>query len=562
MWPSERSGTDCRSSRTSRLQSNSVPTTPSSSGSRARAIWSRQGLHKAIPCITGLPRLLPTSVLPHRQVVRRDRQGRRLESRGIQPLRTMLEVLYGAGLRVCELLRLDVGSIDLDSGLVRVLGKGSKERIVPVGGEAKATVIRFLRAVRPLLLRDTTTRALWLDRFRESDAKVHLPALGAGLGFRPQASDPCDAVHIPALIRDRVDHPWCESVCGGQASGPRRPSFDRPLREAGRGRAEARPSPVPPQGAGPQVNQILDQLPFPKETILGETRPWIESLCARNCQPGSIHAFWHRTIRLVGQFLQNSHGLRSCRDVRAEHLSDLAGWLLNRGLKVSTRENYFQVTKNYFQWLEKTGRIFESPARALIVPRRPRSLQRVPSEGDIAGLIDGIRGRRPMDDRDRALLEIAYGAGLRVSELSALKLSSVDLDGCIVRVLGKGAKERVVPISANRCHGNTQVSGARQTGASTGPRRRGVTLDWQIRNSTEQERASAAHPHQGPSGEASARSSRPAARICNAPASARDFPSNSEGAPGACEPTPHLREYLRYAPTELQAIHRKSHPGK
>lgn len=120
------------------------------------------GLYRAIPSIE-LPRLLPTSVLAHRNVVRVINKVDVSSPEGIQ-LRAMLEVLYGAGLRVQELLSLNVSSIDLDSGMVRLMGKGSKERIVPVGESAKAAVEQFLRAVRPLLLREASTQSLWLDR--------------------------------------------------------------------------------------------------------------------------------------------------------------------------------------------------------------------------------------------------------------------------------------------------------------------------------------------------------------------------------------------------------------
>lgn len=120
------------------------------------------GLSKAIPR-PKVEHRLPTSVLAHRQVVRVLGKVDASSPLGIQ-LRTMLEVLYGAGLRVRELLELQITSIDLDSGMVRVLGKGSKERIVPVGESARKAVELFLKTVRPLLLQDTITLHLWLDR--------------------------------------------------------------------------------------------------------------------------------------------------------------------------------------------------------------------------------------------------------------------------------------------------------------------------------------------------------------------------------------------------------------
>jgi site-specific recombinase XerD len=158
------------SSRTTR---NGLPLKPHSiakqfSTDRAFLRWLEReglvppGMHLAIPNIK-VPKLLPTSVLAHRQVIRVLGKVDLSSPEGIQ-LRAMLEVMYGAGLRVRELLSLDTNSIDLDTGLVRVMGKGSEERIVPVGQTALAGVISFLVAVRSMLLRGTETAALWLDR--------------------------------------------------------------------------------------------------------------------------------------------------------------------------------------------------------------------------------------------------------------------------------------------------------------------------------------------------------------------------------------------------------------
>lgn len=76
----------------------------------------------------------------------------------------MLELLYGAGLRVSELIRVETGGINLDAGFVRVLGKGSKERVVPVGRMALATIRDYLQHSRPLLLKSRTSIHLFVTR--------------------------------------------------------------------------------------------------------------------------------------------------------------------------------------------------------------------------------------------------------------------------------------------------------------------------------------------------------------------------------------------------------------
>ena len=77
----------------------------------------------------------------------------------------LLELLYGAGLRVSELIGLELRNLDLEEGLVQVFEKGAKERIVPVGGRARAAAARYLRELRPRLDRGESDGAVFLNRF-------------------------------------------------------------------------------------------------------------------------------------------------------------------------------------------------------------------------------------------------------------------------------------------------------------------------------------------------------------------------------------------------------------
>jgi integrase/recombinase XerC len=83
---------------------------------------------------------------------------------------------------------------------------------------------------------------------------------------------------------------------------------------------------------------------------------------------------------------------------------------------------------------------------ARIAPRRPRRLPDAPKPAEVDGLIDGVGGSEELALRNRALVELVYSAGLRSAEAVGLDLGDVDWDGSSVRVLGKGKKERVVPI--------------------------------------------------------------------------------------------------------------------
>jgi integrase/recombinase XerD len=88
----------------------------------------------------------------------------------------------------------------------------------------------------------------------------------------------------------------------------------------------------------------------------------------------------------------------------------------------------------------------DNPAAELDLPRRRRSLPKTLSPGEAERLIEAATGTTPRQLRDRALVELLYGAGLRVGEAVGLERASVDLERRLVRPLGKGSKERVVPI--------------------------------------------------------------------------------------------------------------------
>ncbi|MFN0155207.1 MAG: tyrosine recombinase XerC [Gaiella sp.] len=116
------------------------------------------------------------------------------------------------------------------------------------------------------------------------------------------------------------------------------------------------------------------------------------------------------------------------------------------GLAPATVARRLAAARSYYAHLVLLGRRAENPAAALTPPRRPRTLPRALSPAEAERLIEAANGSTPRALRDRALVELLYGAGLRVSEAVGLARSSVDLEGRIVRVIGKGNKERIVPL--------------------------------------------------------------------------------------------------------------------
>jgi integrase/recombinase XerD len=130
-------------------------------------------------------------------------------------------------------------------------------------------------------------------------------------------------------------------------------------------------------------------------------------------------------------------------------LDELERWLAAMraaGLAPATLSRRVSAVRSYFRHLVLIGIREDNPAAAIQLPRRAQRLPRALSPAEMERLIEAAAGTLPRALRDHALVELLYGAGLRVSEAVGLEKGAVDLDDRIVRVFGKGGKERLVPL--------------------------------------------------------------------------------------------------------------------
>lgn len=190
----------------------------------------------------------------------------------------------------------------------------------------------------------------------------------------------------------------------------------------------------------------------PEETAAGAATP-LESLCdafltrlavEEGLSPRTVEAY-ASDLRHLRRHL-DERGVERVERVTRQDLSALAGYLDERAMAASTRARVFVSVRRLMRFAEEKGLVGADPIEALHAPKQTRRLPRILKPEETAALIEAARGDEPLAIRDVAMLEMLYGAGLRVSELVELPLSAIDRRGQLLRVVGKGRKERVVPI--------------------------------------------------------------------------------------------------------------------
>lgn len=164
----------------------------------------------------------------------------------------------------------------------------------------------------------------------------------------------------------------------------------------------------------------------------------------RRLSPATVRAY-----RSDLRDLQASAGPIALEAVDLEVLRDWLWHATQRGDARSTLARRSAAARSFFSWAQEQELIAHDPSLRLIAPKKGRTLPTVASRDAMSGLLDAhrdaARAGDPIALRDHAILELLYGSGIRVSELCGLDIDDLDLDRGTARVLGKGAKERVVP---------------------------------------------------------------------------------------------------------------------
>jgi len=176
---------------------------------------------------------------------------------------------------------------------------------------------------------------------------------------------------------------------------------------------------------------------------------WLESfrdfLALESGHSANTVEAYLRDLRRMGDFAA-SRGIRDPARLTRVQLREFVFLLKDLGLSPSSIRRSVSAIRTYYGFLLGEGRVKDDPSDRLESPRRGRVLPETLRVSEVEALLASPKVEQPLAWRDRSLLELAYGAGLRVSELCSLGLTDLLLTENLIRVFGKGSKERLVPI--------------------------------------------------------------------------------------------------------------------
>lgn len=175
-----------------------------------------------------------------------------------------------------------------------------------------------------------------------------------------------------------------------------------------------------------RIEQFLDAL-------------WLERNVAENTQSA-----YRRDLRMLVEWLH--HRSKTLLSAQGDDLQDLLAERVEGGYKATSTARLLSASRRFFQYLYREKIRADDPSALLASPKLPQRLPKDLSEKQVERLLQTPLVDQPLELRDKAMLEVLYATGLRVSELVGLTMSDISLRQGVVRVIGKGNKERLVPL--------------------------------------------------------------------------------------------------------------------
>ena len=197
-------------------------------------------------------------------------------------------------------------------------------------------------------------------------------------------------------------------------------------------------------GASRQLRLRCSNSPHPCGSLRGALDAFLHYLrTERQTSPHTIDSYARDLARLLA--FATAEGLGDWSRLTPAQLRAWVARLHRRGLAGRSIQRWLSATRSFYRYLLREAVVAHNPASAVSAPKAARRLPKVLSADEAARLV-AVEGDDPMVRRDRALLELFYSSGLRLAELIGLDLGDLDLAEGLVRVTGKGAKTRIVPV--------------------------------------------------------------------------------------------------------------------
>ena len=181
----------------------------------------------------------------------------------------------------------------------------------------------------------------------------------------------------------------------------------------------------------------VEDLPLEAEELLG----WLR--VERGRSPTTLAAYRGDLRRYCAWLVARGATLATAGE---EDVTAYVAHLRAEGRAPSSVKRALVAVRALHRFLAREGSAPADPAADVALPRVPRGVPRALTEGEVEALLGAVVGDDPLARRDRVILEVLYGTGLRISELVGLSVPDVDRESALLRAFGKGAKERIVPV--------------------------------------------------------------------------------------------------------------------
>ncbi|HNR23688.1 MAG TPA: site-specific tyrosine recombinase XerD [Steroidobacteraceae bacterium] len=180
----------------------------------------------------------------------------------------------------------------------------------------------------------------------------------------------------------------------------------------------------------------------------GETDPavtrFIDAVWMERGLSSNTLAAYRADLTALSRWLAE-HGREITQTTRSD-LMDFIAFRVKAGARPRSTARQLSSFRRFFRHLVREGTLREDPTAQIAMPKIGRSLPRSLSEGEVESLLNAPAVADPLGNRDRAMLEVLYATGLRVSELVSLRHSQVNLNQGVLRIVGKGNRERLIPL--------------------------------------------------------------------------------------------------------------------